>query len=124
MFNFTSNPRTAKLVIITGLVGVVILFVGQWYIYYKDIKNTKNLLATYQKNEKVADFTKLFIAKVIKAKFDVSFEDRLQLENAVRAINDKAIFDQWQKFTEAKDPVQAQEEVKNLLELLADKATN
>lgn len=124
MLNFTINPRTVKLVIITGLVGVVILFIGQWYIYYKDIQATKNLLSIYQTNQKVVDFTKLFIAKVIKAKSDVSFEDRLKLENAVRDINDQKIFNQWQKFTEAKDPVQAQEEAKNLLEILANKVTN
>jgi hypothetical protein len=67
------------------------------------------------------DFTKLFIAKVLKADGEVSFDDRLQLENSVRDINDKTIFDQWQKLINAKTALDAQIEVKNLLEMLVDK---
>jgi len=117
------NPRTVVLIIITILIAAVILLAGQCYIFYKDLQAQKDLNRTYQYNEKILDFTRLFITKVIGAKADVSFEDRLQLENAVRGINNKDIFDQWQKFTEAKTEVQVQEDVKILLELLISKIT-
>ncbi|MBU4275040.1 hypothetical protein KKE19_04495 [Patescibacteria group bacterium] len=117
------NPRTTILIIITALIAIVIILAGQCYIFYKDIQTQKDLNRIYQYNEKILNFTKLFITKVIRAKEDVSFEDRLQLENAVREINNKAIFDQWQKFTEAKSEAQAQEDVKILLDLLVNKIT-
>ncbi len=118
------NPRTTILIIITVLVAAVIILAGQCYIFYRDLQTQKDLNQTYQYNEKILNFTKLFITKVIRAKADVSFEDRLQLENAVRDINDKAVFDQWQKFTEDKIETQAQEDVKILLELLVSKITH
>jgi hypothetical protein len=43
------------------------------------------------------------------------------LENAVRNLNDENILSQWQKFTESKTEAGAQEEVKNLLEILVGK---
>lgn len=117
------NPRTAILIIITILIAAVILLAGQYLISLQDLKATKSLLQTYQYNEKILSFTKLFIIKVLKAEAEVSFEDRLKLENAVRDINNKDIFDQWQKFIESKTEAQAQKEVKNLLELLINKIT-
>lgn len=98
-----------------------VLLASQYYVSSKDVKTKDVLLTTYQHNEKVLSFTRLFIAKVLKAKVEVSFEDRLQLENAVRDLNNKEILNQWQKFTDAKEEIQAQEEVKNLLELLIRK---
>ncbi len=75
-------------------------------------------------NEKVLDFTKLFIEKVLKAETEVDFETRLKLENAVRNLGDEEILTQWQKFTESKTEAEAQEEVKNLLEMLLEMLVN
>jgi len=115
------NQRTTVLIITTALVAAVIILAGQCYIFCKNLQAQRDLNQAYQYNEKILDFTKLFITKVIRAKADVSFEDRLQLENAVRDINDEEIFDQWQKFTEDKVEAQAQEDVKILLDLLVSK---
>ena len=115
---FKINQHTVNLIIITVLVSAIIILAGQCYIFYKDLQIQKDINLIYQHNEKVIAFAKLFIQKVIKSEEDVSFEDRLKLENAVRAINIQEIFDQWQEFTEAKTAAKAQEEVKNLLELL------
>ncbi len=114
------NSRTT-LIIITVFIALVIILAGQCYVFYGNFQTQKSINQTYQYNEKILDFTKLFIAKIIKGQGEVSFEDRLQLENAVRDIKDKAIFDQWQRFSESKTEVQAQVEVKNLLELLINK---
>ncbi len=78
-------------------------------------------METQKTNEKVLEFAKLFIEKVLKAKTEVDFETRLKLENAVRNLDDEEILVQWQKFTESKIEAEAQEEVKNLLEMLVNK---
>jgi hypothetical protein len=73
------------------------------------------------KNERIINFLKLFITKVLKAEGEVDFETRLKLENAVREIQDKEILDQWTKFTESKTEEEAQRNVKDLLEILVNK---
>lgn len=106
--------------IIVILAATVVLLLGQNYVLRQNLKAAETTLKTYQYNEQILTFTKMFISRVLKASGEVSFEDRLQLENIVRDINNKEIFDQWQKFVNAKTALEAQIEVKNLLELLAN----
>lgn len=108
-------------IIIIILAGVLLILAGQLYFQHQNLVIAQNTASTFQYDQKVLNFTKLFITKVLKADGEVSFDDRLQLENSVRAINDKTIFDQWQKFINAKTALEAQIEVKNLLEILIDK---
>ncbi len=115
------KKETVIIAAITILVAAVIFLSGQYYIALQRTKIAENTVLTYQHSEKILDFTKLFIIKVLKSEGAVSFEDRLKLENTVRDINDKDIFDQWQKFTNSKTQIEAQIEVKNLLELLVNK---
>jgi len=68
MWNITTlkskiNPRTANLIVITVLVAAVIILAGQCYIFWKDSQAQKSLNQTYQYNEKILGFTKLFITK-------------------------------------------------------------
>ena len=107
--------------VILILVAVVIVLSVQLYIISHNLAISDNTVKTFQYDQKVLNFTKLFIGKVLKADGEVNFEDRLQLENTVRDIDDKTIFDQWQKFVNAKTSLEAQIEVKNLLEMLVDK---
>ncbi len=78
-------------------------------------------METQEINEKVLEFSKLFIKQVFKAETEVDFETRLKLENAVRNLGDQEIMNQWQKFVNSKTEIQAQIEVKNLLEILVNK---
>lgn len=87
----------------------------------RDLEEAEQSLETQQMNEKVLRFSKLFIGKVLKAEEEIGFEERLNLENAVRGLDDEAILTQWNKFVESKDEIEAQIEVKNLLELLVSK---
>ncbi len=107
---------------------VVIVFValiaGNIFLTVRYLKVESQYQACSQRHElnsRVIDFSKLFIEKVLKAKTAISFEDRLNLENAVRNLKDPAILAQWEKFTEVTTQEQAQEEVKNLLDLLVNK---
>ena len=116
----------SKIYLLTIIV-IIILLAGNVYFAFryfsleKELTETRQALKTQQINEKVLNFTNLFITKVLKAEGEVSFEDRLQLENAVRALEDENILSQWQRFTESETEETAQNEVKNLLEMLVNK---
>ena len=96
-----------------------------WFEYTalkKELRTTRAELSARQLNEKVLDFYRLFIVKVLKTEGEVDFETRLQLENAVRELQDDEVLAQWNKFTNSKDEQEAQLEVKNLLEMLVEKS--
>lgn len=115
-----NKSKTILIIILVLLAGNIFLGV-KYFSVVKELRQTQAALETQKTNEKVLDFTKLFIGKVLKAEIEVNFETRLNLENAVRNLNDEAILAQWQKFVGSKTEVQAQEEVKNLLEMLINK---
>ncbi len=115
--------REKAVIIITAailLLGNIIFGVG-YFAEKIEIQKLQKDLKTQQLNVKVINFSNLFIEKVLKAKTEVSFEDRLKLENAVRDLEDPAILSLWEKFTESKTQDEAQEAVKNLLDALVKK---
>jgi DNA-directed RNA polymerase specialized sigma subunit len=93
----------------------------EYFAVQKEFRQTQTSLETQKTNEEILEFTKLFIQKVLRAETEIDFENRLKLENTVRDLKDEEILTQWQKFTESKSEIQAQEEVKNLLEMLINK---
>lgn len=116
-----ANRKTILIIIILLLLAGYAFLGIKYFAVQKELRQTQAALETQKTNEKVLDFTKIFIGKVLKAETEVDFETRLKLENAVRNLNDGEILAQWQKFAGSKTEVQAQEEVKNLLEMLANK---
>jgi hypothetical protein len=109
---------------------IIILLVGDVFIgwkalaYREELKAERGASKAKEINKQVAEFNQLFVEKVLKAQGEIDFDTRLQLENAARAVGDKDILAQWQKFTDSKTEAEAQAEVKNLLSLLANKTTN
>lgn len=98
------------------------IFFGVKYVNtQKILRQTQATVKTQQKDARVLVFTKFFIEKVLKADNEVNFETRLELENAVRNLEDEEILSQWQQFTESKTEADAQEQVKNLLGMLINK---
>lgn len=117
----TENKKYYTLGLIIVLLLSNIFFITKWVSL-----SSENSAQEYQqiatvRNEKIVNFTKLFIEKVLKSEGEVDFETRLTLENSVRAIGDEEILNQWEKFTESDTERQAQIEVKNLLEMLVSK---
>jgi len=55
---------------------------------------------------------------VLKSEKEVSFEERLELENAVRGLENEKILNSWRSFTESNTDLEAQTRVRNLLETL------
>lgn len=109
-----------KLLNILLVLSVIINFLlGGWLIFEE--KKFQRQIMAQQINEKTLGFIKLFVEKVLNGQNEISFEDRLQLENNVRDLNDKAIFSQWQKFTKTKTNEDAQVQVGALFMLLLDK---
>ena len=118
---FSSRKKIIlTLLIVISVLGNVALG-ALYYLEAKESNVAKVELKNQQTNAKVISFAKLFIEKVLKAQGEVSFEERLKLENAVRDLNDPEILAQWEKFTGSKTEADAQQEVKNLLSLLVNK---
>ncbi len=116
----TKQKTIITIIILLLVAGNVFLGVKYWSSQ-KEVKETQSALETQQINVKVLAFTQLFIEKVLKAETEVDFENRLKLENAARDLNDEEIFAQWQKFVGSQTEAEAQENVKDLLEILVNK---
>lgn len=118
------NTEKSKnlLIIIIGVLLIFSIFITiQYFKSNRESKQLKILLEKNNLNTAILDFNKLFIDNVLKSKGEIDFETRLKLENAVRDLKDKEVLSQWQKFTESNTEEKAQDEVKNLLEMLANK---
>lgn len=116
-----NKPKTILIIIILILLAGNIFFGFRYIGLQKELREAKTSITTYQTNEQVLNFTKLFITKVLKAEKEIDFETRLKLENGVRNLDDQEILAQWKRFTESKTENEAQIEVKNLLEMLINK---
>ncbi len=115
------NTKLIPYLVIAALL-VTSVFLGVKVVGLQtELSQTRTALATQKTNEKVLDFTKMFTEKVLKADSAVDFETRLQLENAIRNLNDPEILAQWQLFVDSKNEADAQTNVKNLLGLLVSK---
>lgn len=111
-------------VLLVALVAGNAFFAWQWWNTKNELAIAKNSLSQRKSGEKILDFTNVFIQDVLKSETEIDFETRLKLENKVRAINDPAILEQWQKFTDSKTEAEAQAEVTKLLDILITKVVN
>lgn len=74
-------------------------------------------LTRYTTNEKILTFGKMFSEKVLKAG-EVSFDDRVKLENAALEIGNAEVLGAWKRFVESKTEIEAQANVKDLIHFL------
>lgn len=110
------------LIIILALLFAVNVLLGIWLVAAKiGEKEARQQIKAQQVNEKALLFAKLFVEKVLQDQNEIDFEDRLQLESAVRDLNDQEIFSQWQKFTKSQSNEEAQQEAGALFTLLLNK---
>jgi DNA-directed RNA polymerase specialized sigma subunit len=120
----TVSKKSITLVaVIVFLVVSNIFFATQYFFRSTETVAAKKELKIQQTNKKVANFLNLFVIKVLKTDKEVSFEDRLVLENAIRDINDPDLLAKWEKFTNGTNESEIQQGVKDLLEALARKIT-
>jgi hypothetical protein len=116
-----SNKRVFLLIIIGALLVSSVFFGLNYFETVTELREIKSTQSKTELNEKVINFTSMFIKKVLQADQEVNFETRLSLENAVRDIKDEQIMNEWQKFVESKTEAEAQNSVKKLLEILVSK---
>lgn len=108
------------LLILVG-VGAVGFFAWRYQMLASDLQAAQSVAQTQRVNYEAARFLRIFVREVLMAKGEVSFDTRLNLENMVRNMNDNEVLVAWQKFTGSRDEVIAQNNVKELLNLLADR---
>ena len=106
---------------------VLILLIGNGGMAYKyycsqnELNVNKALLEKQTINKKILNFAKLFVSNVLKAEGEIDFETRLKLESAVRELDDEEVLNKWQLFVNSKTEDAAQNNVKDLLEILMNK---
>ena len=116
------HGHTRILLAVIVILGVVSAGSIAKYVALKsDATVNARVLTEYRYNDKVLEFMKTFIVKVLKAENEVSFEDRVTLENQVRDLKDQEITSTWNSFVKAQTELQAQDAVKKLLRLLVEK---
>lgn len=117
------KTSTITLIIVFLITYAIVIFLGSKLILSSmELRVTKDALKIQETNSKAIAFLKLFIEDVLMSKDPVPFEERLQLENAIREINDQKVFDQWQTFLKSEKPDDIRANAKVLLKLVIDKA--
>ena len=111
---------------VVGLVMVILVagnayFAISFFALQKELNRTNYVVLEDSRNEKALSFMQMFISDVLKSDTEVDFETRLKLENAVREIDDQMVLESWQDFINSSDEVVAQNNVKNLLDVLTSK---
>ncbi len=126
--NYITSKISKKKIILAIIILLFALgntfFAVKYFLQIKETAKLQKEIKTQQINGKVINFLNLFIQKVLKTDKPVSFEDRLQLENAVRNINDPEILSKWERFTGGTNETEIQQGVKDLLEVLVKKISN
>jgi len=118
---FHKNNNNVLLAIVLLLLLLNIFFATGLFLEFKQVEALKTEVKAHQTNAKVLDFLNLFVDKVLESNSEVSFEDRLKLENAIRNINDPDLLAKWESFTSSSNEVQIQQQVKDLLKALIKK---
>ncbi len=116
-----SKQQIILIIVISILLAGNIVFSLNYLLAQREIQELEKSVEKQQLNTRIINFSRLFVEKVLKAKEDISFEERLKLENAVREIDDKDLLSSWEEFTSSKTEEEAQENVKDLLDLLTRK---
>lgn len=88
------------------------------------VREDEELLESRTYSRKAIEFLHLFITKVLKAEKEIDFETKLELENRIRELQDREILDLWNKFINSKTEIEAQTNVKDLMEALTKKSLN
>ena len=115
------RKKVLIIILIVAISLTVVWLVTEYFLLSSQLKTAESNLKIQEANQKAATFERLFIDKVLLSTGTIGFEDRLELENAVRGINDQEIFSQWQQFTNSKSNSDTQKIVGNILKLLVDK---
>ena len=113
----TAVDITAAIIIVILVMGNV-FFSLRYNLLEEEVFQNQQAIAANNVNNEVLDFAQLFIDDVLKAEQEIDFEKRLNLESAVRGLEDEDVLAAWQKFTSSATEREAQNAVKDLLSIL------
>lgn len=120
--NNQSHKKTLIIIILLIVSNIIWLWV--FNVKSNKLQKAEAELATVVQNKKILAFQKMFVEKVLKSNGEVDFNTRVDLQNAVKDINDSEITNIWQGFLSAKTERDGQEKVKSLLSTIASKCYN
>jgi len=110
--------------IIVLIIIIAILLTGNIFLgikYYSINTQFQKIVVTSKINTNVLTFNKLFVEKVLKTQGEVSYEDRLRLENAVVGTKDDSMVNEWHNLLASATELEAQKSVLVLLSMFPDK---
>lgn len=110
-----------KLALVLILAGAFALLTFQCVALWREAAGCRQAQASAVFNKNAVSFLQMFVKQVLKNDKGVDFETRLKLETAVRDLKDEQILAAWQKFTNSQTEAEAQKNVKDLLEVVANK---
>ncbi len=96
--------------------------IGSGFLYIREVRVVNQQRQKIQSHLKILHFRNLFTEKVLLADREVDFNARLDLENAVRDLNDPEILNQWEIFTKSASKEEATDQAKKILRLLIKKS--
>ena len=114
-----SKPKLLVLLVLVLLVATNAFSILRLGAARTELARAGELLRAEEAGQAYAQFNQLFVAKVLNAGGEVTFEDRLELENAVRGLGDAEVLEAWNGFVNAPDEGEAQVQVRRLLGILA-----
>lgn len=108
---------------------MIVLVAGNIFFSINYIENNRRLnelnpedkVAADTKRIQTARFLKYFIETVLNTEKQISYEDRVKLENDVIQLQDIDVKKAWDEFVASKDGVTAQQNAVKLMNLLTSK---
>ena len=113
--------KSLIIAIIVALTALNLTLAWQWIATAQQTEKLNQEVIRNDKNHKIVVFTQLLTDTVLNQDKEIAFEDRLELEQAVRNLNDQEIFDQWQLFTKSTSDAETQKNFIDLIKLLLSK---
>lgn len=107
--------------VILILAGMVVVLSVKYGLQRQELAQVQALVNRQTSNDRLINFTDLFVNQVLLAAGEVDFETRLKLENAVRGLKDEALLAEWKTFVASTNEAAAQTQVKRLLGMLLER---
>lgn len=111
-----NNKSIILIIAIVILLVCDAIFVAKYFVVQQQLNKISLAVSS---SDKIKFFNNIFIEKVLKSKGEVSYDDRVALENAAISTSNKEVVDQWHKLLESQTEKDAQKGVVDLLTLFA-----
>lgn len=108
--------ETLTVISITLLIVALVIFVASIQLWNRGVDVSQGISVNEQ--QKIVTFMDNFVTLVLASDSEVSFDDRLKLENDVRELANEDVLAAWQRFVNSGTDREAQDSVVELLGIL------